>query len=90
MLIFSHYESMGGKIVKLFKLYCYLTHLDYLHHPDQTDGESDQDQDDGEEGQHVSEHSRALLAGSLVACRAEQVSFFSQKLNFYSDFFFNK
>ena len=66
------------------------THLDDLHHPDQTDGESDQDQDDGEEGQHVSEHSRALLAGSLVACRAEQVSFFSQKLNFYSDFFFNK
>ena len=42
------------------------THLDDLHHPDQTDGESHQDQEDGEEGQHVGEHSRALLAGRLV------------------------
>ena len=42
------------------------THLDDLHHPDQTDGESHQDQEDGEEGQDVSKHSRSLLAGRFV------------------------
>ena len=62
-----------------------LAHLDDLHHPDQADRESHQDEDDGEEGQHVSEHSRALLAGSLVPCTASQ--FFVKKINYFIKIF---
>ena len=62
-----------------------MAHLDDLHHPEETDRESHQDEDDGEEGQHVSEHSRALLAGSLVPCSASQ--FFCQENKLLFRFF---